>query len=246
LNGVSGENRLEVSFKAPSSSVALTKYRAYFDTTAGGGAVTPTDAGSGTADAEATDAGVSDGGDAGASDGGVTGTSDGGDAGAEADAGVADAGVADAGTNDAGTSADAGTDAGSTGDAGTGTTTAACGSGILIGGNVAPVNAAGVIRTGASESKTVTLTDLSNVAIDQTVAVAVVAIDPAGNESKLSVPTCVTRKETFGFRDTCRAADEGDCGLESCNLHPTNKGSALSMALLALALTALIRRRGRA
>lgn len=217
VTGINGENRLQVNFSAPPSSVALTKYRAYFDTNKGSGGAAP-----------GTDAGVSDAGDAGSPE----------DAGA---APVADAGASDAGA-DGGTASDAGT----TNDAGTTTTTtAACGSGLLAGNGVAPVNAAGVIRTSPSDSKSAVLTDLSSVPIGETVAVAVVAIDPAGNESRLSTPICVTRKQTNGFIDTCRA-NGSDCGLESCSLDPTNRGSALSVALLALVMAALIRRRGRA
>lgn len=198
LSGRNGESRLEVDFKAPASSVTLTKYRAYFDTNPGSCTGF---------DAPSEDAGISSG----------------------LDGGSLDAGTADSGAGAISSDASA----------------AACSTGALVANCVAPVNAAGVIRTGESNSKTVRLTDLTNVDLDQSVAVAVVAIDPAGNESRLSTPVCVTRKQTNGFIDTCRVNEE-NCGLESCSLDPTNKGSAISMALLALALAALIRRRGRA
>lgn len=207
LSGVSGENRLEVNFKSPSSSVPLTKYRAYFDTNQGGGGnALPTE----------------DAGSAGGMDGGLM------------DASVVTSG--DAGTSD--------TSDGTQDEAGS--STAQCGSGVLVAGHEAPTNRSGIIRTSASDSKTAVLTDLSAVALNSSVAVSAVAIDPAGNESFLSAPICVTRKVTRGFLDECRAAGEGNCGLDSCSLHPTNQGSAISIALFALALAALIRRRGRA
>jgi MYXO-CTERM domain-containing protein len=90
------------------------------------------------------------------------------------------------------------------------------------------------------------LTDLTNVMIDQSVAAAAVSIDPAGNESRLSDPICVPRKLTNSFLDTCKASTSDNCGLNSCDIDPTGKGSALSAALFMLALAALIRRRGRA
>jgi MYXO-CTERM domain-containing protein len=82
--------------------------------------------------------------------------------------------------------------------------------------------------------------------INESVAAAAVSIDPAGNESRLSNPICVTRKLTNSFLDTCKATSTDNCGLNSCSIDPTGKGSALSAALFMLALAALIRRRGRA
>ena len=78
------------------------------------------------------------------------------------------------------------------------------------------------------------------------IAVAAVAIDPAGNESKLSNPICVQRINTIGFLDACDQTPGCREGLKSCSLSPVGRGSAWELSLLGLALAALIRRRRRA
>jgi len=201
VSGVNGENRLEVNFKAPASSVPLTEFRAYFDNGTGG-SVTPT----------------------------PTPTDDAGGAGS-LDGGLMDASTASGGDSGASTGGD---------------TPLACGSGRLENHGVPPENQTGIVRTSASDSKTAVLTDLTNIPVGTSVAAAAVSIDPAGNESRLSDAICIDRVITNGFLDECKAAGEGDCGLHSCSLDPTSKGSLLSAALFMLALAALIRRRGHA
>lgn len=153
------------------------------------------------------------------------------------DGGLLDASLGsagDSGTSDS-TSGDGGTEPGST---------VSCGSGRLRGGEPAPVNASGIIRTGKSNSKSAKLPNPSSVPLGATIAAAVVSVDPAGNESVLSTPVCIERKETDGFLDLCRV--RGDCDLGSCSLDPTAKSSAVGLSMFLLAVAAFIRRRGRA
>jgi MYXO-CTERM domain-containing protein len=195
LRGERGESRLGVNFDAPSNSVALTKYRAYFDISGGsGGGDTPS-------------SGI--------------------------DGGLIDASVADGSDASTGTSGDGGSSG-----------SVSCGSGLLRGNAPAPVNQAGIRTSGSSNSESVSLTDLGDVPLGTSVAVAAVTIDPAGNESLLSTPICIDRVPTEGYLDSCQAND--DCDLDGCSAHPGGTGGTMGLSLFALALAALIRRRGRA
>jgi hypothetical protein len=119
-----------------------------------------------------------------------------------------------------------------------------CGSGALAAETVSPATE-DTIASVTSSSTTINLKDLDakDIPIDSLVAVSVVTVDPAGNESLLSAPICVRREETIGFGDRCKM--DPDCKLDSCALRPgARTGGALGGAsLLALALALFMRRR---
>jgi hypothetical protein len=219
LSGQSGESEIGVTFKAPSSSMTLTKYKAYFDISGGSGvAPAPLDGGLG------LDASV------GISDGGLPGET-------PVDDDRLDASV-DAGSIDAG--------AVETADE---PSAAACGEGYLVGGQLAPLNPPVSKVVSVSPSKAVTsikLTQVDEIKVGANVAVSVVSIDPAGNESLLSPPICVEKVNTTGFLDACEQTGNCRDELGSCSLSPKQSGSALFLSMFSLALAALLRRRSRA
>ncbi|MDB4973784.1 MAG: hypothetical protein JWN48_2125, partial [Myxococcaceae bacterium] len=209
LTPLSGESEIGVSFKAPSSSMTLTTYRAYFDISGQKG----TNGQAGLIPDAGMDAGL--------------------------DAGAISIVGADGSVSDSGTSADLDASTVSTG-------ALMCGAGPLENNQPPPINQANIRRSGVEKSTTIKLQDLSGVPVGTSVAVAVVALDPAKNESKLSVPVCVERVSTNGFWDTCNKTEGCSDGFDSCSLSPTRSGSAWSFGLFSLALAALIRRRRRA
>ncbi|HTU63520.1 MAG TPA: hypothetical protein VMF89_33890, partial [Polyangiales bacterium] len=119
-----------------------------------------------------------------------------------------------------------------------------CGSGALAEDSEAP-ETEDTIASVTSTSTTINLKDLDakDIPLDSLVAVSVVTVDPAGNESLLSAPICVKREETYGFSDRCNA--DPDCKLDSCALRPGARasGSLGGASLLALALALVLRRR---
>ncbi|MDB4988340.1 MAG: hypothetical protein JWN04_3518 [Myxococcaceae bacterium] len=221
LTGQSGETEIGVSFKSPSSSMTLTTYKAYFDVTGKGGTGGK---GLGGGTTTVVDAGMDASIDAGSS-GSLDASSDGA--------------IAIATTPPVTSAADS-ADAGST-------APLACGSGYLENHPVPDFNlSSSELRTATDKGTTIKLNDLSGVPLNTNIAVAVVALDPAGNESLLSDPICILREETIGFFDGCKANDDCKKGLDSCSFSPTQRGGAWAFGLFSLALAALIRRRRRA
>jgi hypothetical protein len=76
------------------------------------------------------------------------------------------------------------------------------------------------------------LGDLDALGIDfgQRVAVAVVRVDPAGNNSAPSAPVCVVRRNMHAAADACRADPDCKEGLSTCAVGspaaPTSGGAA--------------------
>lgn len=216
LKAINAESEIGVTYDRPSTSNTYSRYRAYFDY---GGSATVDDAG-----------GATDGEDA------ATNTDEDAGAGAGMDAGI-DGGA----DSEADAASDVGTDAGST--TACASTTLTCGSGLLLGcGTPPPAKTPSLKISSKVAGKSASITDLADIPIGASVAVAVTSIDAAGNESKLSTPVCVQRVKTISYLDACQEAG-GDCGLESCGLRVGRRGSALAAAGLALAIAALWRRR---
>jgi hypothetical protein len=123
-----------------------------------------------------------------------------------------------------------------------------CGSGALVGGGASPQKGANVTSVDTQSGKA-ELNDLDAKGIDlyDTVAASVVTVDPAGSESYLAEPICLTRLQTDNFLDVCARDPKCKNGFDSCSLRPgARAGGAWSLGLLlsALALAFVIRRRG--
>lgn len=120
----------------------------------------------------------------------------------------------------------------------------ACGSGALQAGQSAPAESETVtsVETQAGEAK-LTKLDAKGIALGDTVAVSVVAIDPAGSESFLAEPVCVTRRMGEGEGEPPRKGHDGLlCSVQS----GARERSAWSLGLLlgGLALGFALRRAG--
>lgn len=78
--------------------------------------------------------------------------------------------------------------------------------------------------------------------VGEQIPAAVVALDKAGNESRLSEVVCIQRVETDGFLD--RYEDQGGKGLDKCSVHaPGRVGWGSLGCLTVLGLTLVSRRR---
>lgn len=151
---------------------------------------------------------------------------------------------------DAGTSMDAGAVTCGTGKFDSTTTadpdSGATGTGPKTGSEIAIDNSV-TFQSGKTKGKSVSIgnLDAKNIPFNTYTAVAVYAIDGAGNLGQLSTRVCAKREETIGYLGACQ--DGGlDCGeLDSCSLSPRNAGSAFWLSACTLALSALARRRRR-
>lgn len=221
LKGITGEERIGVKFNVIEGAQAKTRYRAYFDWGTDG----PGECGSGVLEGES--AGVAEP-DAEADM----------DAGAETDAETevdaeADAEAATDAAADAGVDAEADVDAGR---------------------NVASGRGTRPPDEGTPKVQSVTVTageaylgDLTAKGIDigDSVAVSVVTLDAAENESDLAKPICVQRVETSSFVDNCKDDPECKNGFSTCSLSPGQRsGGLLGLgALFALGAALVLRRR---
>jgi len=115
-----------------------------------------------------------------------------------------------------------------------------CGSGRLVAGEEAPAEGDKLFSEDANAGGT--SLSASIVDIGESVAVGVVTVDPAGNESLLSEIVCIERVATDGFYDRYKAA--GGDGLETCSAHaPGRVGISGWSSLTLIALGLLWRRR---
>lgn len=114
-----------------------------------------------------------------------------------------------------------------------------CGSGALVAEEAAPD---GDTISSKKASSGGTSISASGVEIGENIAVGVVTVDAAGNESVLSEVICVERVATDGFYDRYKA--EGGDGLEECSAHaPGRVGISGWSSLTLIALGLLWRRR---
>lgn len=225
VKGRTGEARVGVTFDVIAGAQAKTRYRAYFDWGKGG----PGECGTGVLEGRATD-GDPDGDeedvDGGADMDAGMDTDAEADSDAEADGGVADAAAdsavaADTGVNDAAASSEDGVRPPPSGTRYVEAVTVTSGEAFL--GNL--------------ESR--------GVAIGDKVAVSVVTVDPANNESNLTTPICVERTETASFMDNCNEDPACRDGFTTCSLSSGQRaGSLLGLgSLIALAGALVLRRR---
>jgi MYXO-CTERM domain-containing protein len=220
VRGVTGEESIGVKFDVIEGAQAKTRYRAYFDWGTGGEG--------------ACGSGVLDDADA-----GVVAT-------AQVDGGAADAG-ADA-AMDAALDVDAATDTNAgAGDAASGDAEVAELSEPLRNKARPPDPGTPKVQSETVRSGEASLGDLDakDIQIGDSVAVSVVTLDAADNESDLSPPICVKRIETSSFLDNCR--DDPDCkgSFNTCSASPAQRtGGLMGLAsLLALATALTLRRR---
>jgi hypothetical protein len=220
LKPVTGEARIGVKFNVIEGAQAKTRYRAYFDWGSGGNG----ECGSGALEGDA-------------------GTAAEPDAAAEMDAGAEPDAEADV---DAEADTDAETDAGST----TGTDaevdaeseTESSGSGVRPPDEGTPGVASETVTSGEAYLGDL---DALGIQVGDSVAVSVVTLDAADNESDLATPICVQRVETSSFLDNCKQDPECKDGFTTCSLSPGQRsGGLLGLgSLFALAAALVLRRR---
>jgi hypothetical protein len=219
-----GQRELGVTFDTIAGTIAKTQYKAYYDY--GTGAVAPEDAG---VDEDAT---------------------------TDLDAGTEDAAVdLDAGADDAAAAPDAATDA-TVVDASVVADAAVvpftqCGSGLLAKGARPPASSSPFLHTQTVKSGKSYMNDLDKkgIPLHGFVAVSVVTIDPAGNESVLTDPVCVERVETAGFLPTCEMDPKCKDGFDKCSVSAPglHNGSQLGLSFLfGLGVALFVRRPRRA
>jgi MYXO-CTERM domain-containing protein len=217
VSGLSGESQIGIKFKPIQGAQAKTRYKAYFDWGFPGGSTDSQDAG---ADEDAS---------------------------ADVDAGVDAAVDEDAGVDDAGTNADANTGASGGSGADAASEPPSCGSGIVRTGAPPPRDNPDVEGV-TGNSSPIYLKDLESrgVGYGEKVAVAVVTIDAAGNESDLSEAVCVERVETASFLDNCKRDPDCKDGFNTCSLSPGARAGGLAgLLLLGLGAVFAVRRRSR-
>jgi hypothetical protein len=123
-----------------------------------------------------------------------------------------------------------------------------CGSGALVAGESAPAVGGRVERVEVNTGKAVLSgLDTKGIDLNQSVAAAVVTVDPAGSESFLSAPVCITRVQTDGAWDVCQRDPHCKDQFDSCSLRQAvdrRGGSGGGLLLLAgLGIALAIRRR---
>lgn len=215
LEGGDGESSLPLSWDAAGDEQTVFEYCIYVDT--------------GTATTIGGDAGDFD---AGLDDGGTT--DDGGT--------IDDAGTDAGGGFDAGPT---GTDGGASGDGG-GTTPTECGSGMLVSGTIPTDRGLEPVRCVSEDVTSQSLDpDSIGLAIGESAAVAVAAVDRAGNVGPLSNVVCVERVSTVGFCDRLGGCEDTGCSCVAAGASRsagTPYGALASLALL-VAVVSIRRRR---
>jgi hypothetical protein len=123
-----------------------------------------------------------------------------------------------------------------------------CASTVLIPGGNLPFNT----DLAGLDDRTTKGTSLSadpqslGIGIDQKIPAAVVALDAAGNTSKISNVVCLERINTEGFWDACNSDEKCKDGFDTCSLSVVGKtgiGAWLGWSLGALGLALWLRRR---
>jgi hypothetical protein len=217
VKGISGESRIGVKFDVITGAQPRTQYRAYFDWGTGGSG----ECGSGILDGDGSDSETDV--DAGtAMDAGAT---------ADAEAGI-----------DAGAEPDAQADTDAEPEPEAAAEEPSDDEGVRPPPDDTP-NMQTVTVTGGEAY----LEDLDRrgIGLNEWVAVSVVTVDPAENESALTTPICVQRVETVSFSDNCKEDPECKDGFTTCSMSPgEQRGGLIGLgSLLALAAGLVLRRR---